>query len=185
MPRPTNKSDLIAAADTRFAALWALIDTLSEAQQHGSFAFGADFLQKQKEAHWHRDKNIRDVLVHLHEWHRLLLNWINENRQGRPRPFLPPPYNWETYPQMNAAFWAQHQNTPYLASKTMLKASHVEVVRTLMLFSDEELFGKKHFSWTGTTTLGSYCVSATASHYDWAIKKINAHIRWTGTPANS
>ncbi|MGO3678157.1 MAG: ClbS/DfsB family four-helix bundle protein, partial [Microbacteriaceae bacterium] len=33
------------------------------------------------------------------------------------------------------------------------------------------------FPWTGTTSLGSYCVSATSSHYDWAIKKIRAHIR--------
>ena len=40
------------------------------------------------------------------------------------------------------------------------------------VFSDEELFTKRFFSWTGTTTLGSYCVSATSSHYDWAIKKL-------------
>ncbi|MFC2579722.1 MAG: ClbS/DfsB family four-helix bundle protein, partial [Bacteroidota bacterium] len=33
------------------------------------------------------------------------------------------------------------------------------------------------FDWTGTSTLGAYCVSATASHYDWAIKKIKVHIR--------
>lgn len=30
----------------------------------------------------------------------------------------------------------------------------------------------KFFNWTGTTSLGSYCVSATSSHYDWAMKKI-------------
>lgn len=27
------------------------------------------------------------------------------------------------------------------------------------------------------TNLGSYCVSATASHYDWAMKKIKKHIK--------
>jgi hypothetical protein len=33
------------------------------------------------------------------------------------------------------------------------------------------------FPWTGGATLGAYCVSATASHYDWAMKKIKAHIK--------
>ncbi len=44
-------------------------------------------------------------------------------------------------------------------------------------FSNDELFTKGVFDWTGTTTLGSYCISATASHYDWAIKKLKAHIK--------
>jgi hypothetical protein len=34
-----------------------------------------------------------------------------------------------------------------------------------------------HFTWTGTTSLGSYCVSASSSHYDWAMKKIKNHIK--------
>ena len=38
-------------------------------------------------------------------------------------------------------------------------------------FTNEELFTKAHFPWTGTTSLDSYCVSATSSHYEWAIKK--------------
>jgi hypothetical protein len=41
--------------------------------------------------------------------------------------------------------------------------------------SDEELFEKKHFSWTGTTSVGAYCISAGPSHYDWAMKKIKQY----------
>ena len=44
-------------------------------------------------------------------------------------------------------------------------------------FSNDELFSKKYFDWTGTTTLGSYCVSATSSHYDWAIKDIKKALK--------
>ncbi len=44
-------------------------------------------------------------------------------------------------------------------------------------FTNEELFTNKYFPWTGTTSVGSYCVSSTSSHYDWAIKKINKHKR--------
>ena len=42
-------------------------------------------------------------------------------------------------------------------------------------FSDKELFEKNVFPWVGGSTLGSYFVSATSSHYDWAIKKLKAH----------
>jgi hypothetical protein len=48
-------------------------------------------------------------------------------------------------------------------------------VRDVLVY--EELFAKKAFSWTGTTTLGAYCVSATSSHYDWAIKKLKNHLK--------
>lgn len=44
-------------------------------------------------------------------------------------------------------------------------------------FSNDELFAKGAFDWTGTSTLGAYCVSATSSHYDWAMKKIKLHIK--------
>ncbi|MCF0255123.1 ClbS/DfsB family four-helix bundle protein [Bacteroides heparinolyticus] len=40
-------------------------------------------------------------------------------------------------------------------------------------FRKGELFTKKKFDWTGTSTLGNYCVSS--NHYDWAIKKQKIH----------
>ena len=36
-------------------------------------------------------------------------------------------------------------------------------------------FSKGVYKWVGGSTLGSYFVSATASHYDWAMKKLKAH----------
>ena len=32
-----------------------------------------------KEAHWGRDKNVRDVLIHLYEWHQLLIKFVEHN----------------------------------------------------------------------------------------------------------
>jgi len=120
---------------------------------------------------------LRDVLVHLYEWHQLLLHWIQNNKEGVAVNFLPEPYNWKSYPQMNVEFWKKHQNTSLTEAKTNLKESHSKVMMLIDSFSDEELFTKKHFSWTGTTNLGSYCISATSSHYDWATKKIKKHIK--------
>jgi hypothetical protein len=94
-----------------------------------------------------------------------------------PKPFLPEPYNWKTYPAMNVEFWRKHQNTPLADAKSMLRDSHNEVMALIETFSNDELFARKHFAWTGTSTLGAYCVSATASHYDWAIKKLKTHMK--------
>lgn len=42
-------------------------------------------------------------------------------------------------------------------------------------FSNDELFTKGVYKWTGGTSLGSYFVSSTLSHYDWALKKLKVH----------
>jgi len=173
MPRPKTKPDLIKAASDQFEKMWQLIDSMTDDERNATFNFGEAF--NQKEAHWKRDKNLRDVLVHLYEWHQLLLNWITANQNGEAKPFLPAPYNWKTYGDMNVMFWEKHQSTSYADSKTMLFDSHKKVLAVLESFTNDELFESKHFSWTGTTTLGSYCISATASHYDWAMKKIKTH----------
>ena len=175
MARPTTKSDLIKAADEQFEKMWKLIDSMTDDEQKATFNFGDNL--NRKESHWARDKNLRDVFVHLHEWHQLLLNWVEANQNGRAKPFLPEPYNWKTYPEMNVGFWEKHQTTPYADSKKMLRDSHRKVLKLIEKFSDKELFEKKHFAWTGTSSLGSYCISATSSHYDWAIKKIKTHIK--------
>lgn len=76
MPRPTNKADLLQAAEMQFQKLQNLITSLSEQAQVSDFSFDEGFLARQKEAHWKRDHNLRDVLIHLYEWHQLLLHWI-------------------------------------------------------------------------------------------------------------
>jgi hypothetical protein len=166
MPRPTTKQELLLAGNAQFAKLWELINSMTEEQQNTAFSFED------------RDRNIRDVLVHLFEWHQLLLNWTKANQEGEKKSFLPEPYNWKTYRVMNVEMiWEKHQDTPYGKSREMVKESHGEVMALIEAFSDEELFTKKYFPWTGTSSLGGYCVSVTSSHYDWAMKKIKTHAK--------
>ncbi|WBX75870.1 ClbS/DfsB family four-helix bundle protein [Tenacibaculum ovolyticum] len=163
MARPKTKEELNNLSEKNFQKLFDLINSLTKEEQISNFLFED------------RDKNIRDILVHLFEWHQLLLNWVNSNTSGTESSFLPKPYNWRTYPKLNIEFWKKHQKTPYDESIELLKESHLNAMKVINSFSNDELFIKKHFSWTGTTSLGSYCVSATSSHYDWAIKKIKKH----------
>lgn len=78
---------------------------------------------------------------------------------------------------MNVEFWKKHQSTSLTEAKTKLKESHKDVMALIESYSNDELFVKGTLAWTGTSPLGSYCVSVTASHYDWAMKKIKVHIK--------
>ena len=173
MARPKTKENLMIAAKENFEKLNTLISKMSDKELTTPFDFSKD--EKKKEAHWKRDKNLRDVLIHLYEWHQLILNWVESNQKGEEKPFLPEPYNWRTYGDMNVEFWKKHQNTSLEDATKALQKSHKEVLKLAENFTNEELFSKKVYKWVGGSTLGSYFVSVTSSHYDWAMKKLKAH----------
>lgn len=165
MSRPKNKDELLQASSDLYQKLTTLFNQLSLEQMQGSFCFDD------------RDKNIRDVIIHLYEWHQLLLKWVNANQLGMKQSFLPKPYNWKTYQKLNIEFFNKHQKTSLDYAMKLINQSHVDVIAMINLFSNDQLFTKKYYDWTGTTSLGSYCVSATSSHYVWAINKIKKYIK--------
>lgn len=175
MPRPTTKRDLLFVAKKNYEKLNLLITKMTEKELQTVFDFSED--TKKKEAHWQRDKNLRDVLIHLYEWQQLLLNWVHANQKGESRPFLPAPYNWKNYGELNVEFWKKHQKTSLEDASTMLRRSHNDVLELAEKFTNDELFAKGVYPWTGGSTLGAYFVSSTSSHYDWALKKLRAHQR--------
>ncbi len=173
MPRPQNKEDLIKSATEEFMKLTQLIDSLTEQELSTPFDFTND--AKKTEAHWRRDKNVRDVIMHLYEWHQLLLKWLDNNQQGIRKPFLMEGYNWKTYGDMNQIFWENCQNISLPEARELLSRSHEAVMKRIETISNEDLFAKGVYDWVGTSCIGSYFISTTGSHYDWAIKKIKAH----------
>ena len=173
MSRPATKKELINTAMDNYTKLNKIILELTDKELSVPFDFSGD--EKKKEAHWRRDKNLRDILVHLYEWHQLILNWVYSNQKGIKASFLPEPYNWKTYGDMNVEFWKKHQNTSLEDASKMFHKSHIDVLTLAETFTNEELFSKDFYKWVGGSTLGSYFVSATSSHYDWAIKKLKAH----------
>ena len=81
---------------------------------------------------------------------------MNANAAGEGRPFLPEPCTWRTYGDMNVVLWRKQQETPLEEARGLLEESHNVVMALAEGFSDEELFHKGRFDWTGRTTLGSH-----------------------------
>lgn len=92
MPRARNKDDLVKFSSENYSKLIEMISRMTENQLNTSFDFSDD--KSKKEAHWSRDKNVRDVLIHLYEWHCLLLQFIKNNETVNDKKsaiaFLPP-----------------------------------------------------------------------------------------------
>lgn len=175
MSRAKTKNELLEAAVEEYDKLLLMIENMTEKELSVEFDFSG--FPNKKEAHWSRDKCIRDIIIHLYEWHMLLIKWEEANRGGKNEAFLPEPYNFRTIADMNIGFFNKHQQTKLEDAYILLNDSHGKVLEIIEMYSDEELFTKKYFNWTGSSSLGSYCVSATSSHYNWAMKKLKAHKR--------
>ena len=175
MPRPRNKNELIKAMNDEFIKLCKLLENTPN-----------EILKSDFEAPLPtntRDKNARDVLIHLYEWQQMLQNFIKNNltfndskfiTKNEISPFLPSPYNWKTYPKLNVELWQKHQKTSFETALNLLKESHQSIFNVVQNLSDEELFEKRYFNFTGSTNLGSYIISSTSSHYIWAIKQLKS-----------
>ena len=168
MARPTDKNSLLQAADQGYRTLVALIESIPVEWREAPFAFED------------RDKNVRDVLAHLAEWHRYMRRWYDDGMAGE-KPKIPREgYTWTTLPALNLAIWEAAQSTPLAQALEDLAATHADMVSLITAHTDEELFTKKLYPWTGTTSLGSFLVSTTSSHYDWARKKLRKAIKAWG-----
>lgn len=158
MPRPTTKKDLLAQSRGNYEALNAFMDGLSPADRERDFAPGT------------MNRNIRDVLAHLHHWHTLMLGWYAVGMKGG-KPEMPfKGYTWASTPALNRTIHEQYSDMPLKKARALFEHSHTEVMAMIERHSDAELFIKKRYPWTGSTSLGAYLVSCTSSHYDWALK---------------
>ena len=118
------------------------------------------------------NKNVRDVLTHLHHWHLMLLEWHSIGMKGK-KPDMPAKgYTWRTLPDLNRKIWEHYQTTSIQESQQLLNSSYSNIQQLIQDHTDEELFEKKRYAWTGSTSLGAYLISNTCSHYHWAIKLI-------------
>jgi hypothetical protein len=160
MPRPTNKNDLIEAASSGYEKLLGLIDELPANLLTAEFGFED------------RDRNIRDVLAHLVAWQHMMSRWYGEGMAGQ-KPAIPAPgYTFAQTPALNHEIWESAQSQSLEDVRPEFQKTHQDMMALIAAHTDEELFTKKHYKWTGTTSLGAYLISATSSHYDWALKKL-------------
>lgn len=160
MARPQTKEELLLLSQGNMDKLLTYIDALPEAEQLTEFPEGT------------LNRNIRDVLGHLHHWHLMMAQWYEVGMDGQ-KPEMPAPgFTWKTVPELNRQIRETYSEIPLSEVRELVKESHLVLRQLIHQHSEEELFEKKYYGWTGSTSLAAYLISATSSHYDWALKLI-------------
>lgn len=168
MPRPTTRSELIAAGSQEFDRLQAVLDGIDP--------------RVSNDVEWQaaiedRSRNPRDVVTHVHAWHLMVARWCREGDEGGSPEVPGGGHTWREIPAINDEIWHRFTDTPYQVARDLLDASHREVMGLIEAHSDAQLFGTGAYAWTRTSTLGAYFVSCTSSHYIWGRKTLRAILK--------
>lgn len=158
MARPKNKTELLEAAQENYQKLLAYTSELPQELVETEFPDG--FL----------NRNVRDVIAHLYHWHTLIQGWIQVGKKDK-KPEIPAKgYTWKTTPGLNRFIQHKYSTISLDEAKELLDTTHKQMIEIIQSYTNDELFEKKRYKWTGTTSLAAYLISGTSSHYDWALK---------------
>lgn len=160
MPVPKTQEELIQQSQETYRKLNTLIDSYSLREQESEFSPGT------------MNRNIRDVLGHLHCWHVMLNDWYQVGMKGG-NPVMPAKgYTWKDTQALNRKIWEDCQEIELEGIRNQLNESFLLIQEMIGKHTTEELFEKKRFHWTGSSNLATYIRVNTASHYTWAYKLI-------------
>ncbi|WP_396590698.1 ClbS/DfsB family four-helix bundle protein [Allomuricauda sp. R78024] len=160
MPRPKTKEELLELSLANYQKLNDFIHSFSKTEQEKDFPKGT------------MNRNIRDVLGHLHHWHLMFLNWYEVGMKGE-KPSIPSEgYNWRTLPALNKKIYEKYMSLSLDEVRERFYTSHAKITDLVVSHSNIELFVRKHYGWTGNNAMGAYIIGVLSSHYDWAHKLI-------------
>jgi hypothetical protein len=160
MPRPKNKEELIELSEKNFKRLNDYLDQLSSKELNKEFPKG------------YLNRSIRDVIAHLHHWNLMVLDWYKVGLTGE-KPDIPTKgYTWKTLPDLNKEIQNMYVTMTLEEARSHFISSFDHIRELIKNRSNEELFEKKRYNWTGSTSLGAYLISVSSSHFDWAYKLI-------------
>ncbi len=163
MSRPATRSELLDRIDSDFEALLGEVDRVAPDLRAAPGAC--------------EEWSVKDLLAHLDAWHELVLAWERAGRAGDQVAIPAPGLTWAQTPQLNDGIWRRTRGDSWDDVMARLVASHAAIRTVVASYSEDDLFTKRRFAWTGSTSVGSYAVSATTSHYDWARGLIRRFVR--------
>ena len=163
MSRPTSRAELLERATSEFEALMDAVEGIDAEHRLGPSGYPRG--------------SVKDMLAHLDAWHRMFIEWERVGRTGEVAEMPAPGHTWKTTPALNMEIHARRVDDPWDQVVDGLPATHAEELQAIEAYSEAELFEKRRYRWTGSTSVGSYAVSATTSHYDWAMNHLRKSIK--------
>jgi len=163
MARPMNKEQLISFAQNEYTKLMDLISKLNEKQRDSEYVFD--------------NRTTKDIVAHLYAWQLLELDWYKEGMKGN-KPDIPAKgYTFKDSPALNEKLYQEYKNIKWKELFDKFKISHNSLLKIIESHTNDELYTKKKYIWTGSTDMAVYFRSALSSHYVWAQGLIKKHFK--------
>lgn len=162
MPTPKNKKELIEFSSKNYELLMEKIKELPKEE-----------LIKPRQ----KGKSIKDHLAHLYAWQLMMETWYKNGMKNIKIEMPAPGYTWKEIPKLNKKIDQEYKKTPLKEILKNLNKSHKKMLTIMNKHSNKELFTKKLYPWTGSSSLAIYLRGATSSHYNWAIKRIKKDLK--------
>ncbi|MBD3280070.1 ClbS/DfsB family four-helix bundle protein [Candidatus Dojkabacteria bacterium] len=163
MARAQTKKQLLEFGEEEFAKL---IDLAKQYKEKG-------FLKEKI----FDNRIVKDILAHIHAWHELAFVWYEEGMNDGQPEIPAPGYTFKDAPALNEKLYQDFKDTSWDEIVKKLKKSHKKLMKIIGGHSEEELFTKKKYKWTGSTSMGSYFASAASSHYVWGSELLRKKLK--------
>ncbi len=161
--RYTSKKDFIKDIEKELNTLNGLIQDLDD----------KDYLSPNVCGKW----SLKDILAHLHEWHKLALGWYKTGLRNEIPEMPVRGYKWNQIRELNNEFYLRNKDKSLASVKAKFRKTHNEIMTLIKTLSEEQLLKPGYFSWTTKYPLTTYLHPNTSGHYRWAIKHIKRWLR--------
>jgi hypothetical protein len=170
MAHPRTKAELLAQTRAERDALLERLAGLNAEQMARPGPYG-----------W----SAKDFVAHLCEWERLLFGWYECGLRGE-KPALPAEgYTWRTMDALNQAILERRRSDPVDSVMAAWRQTSDQLIELVAGLSEEDLFGKRRFAWTGGSTLAGYVYECGPNHYRWAAGEIDKALEPRERPARA
>jgi len=146
MPKPINKTQLIQACKAEQVKLLSFIESIPLEKRQDDFINPG------------LNKNIRDVIGHLHHWHLLFLGWYDVGMKGEKPKMPTADHKWNQMPLLNQEIQRIYLDKSLNEVLKLQEDSYLKLLKIIETHTDAELFTKKKYTWTGSTSLAIYII---------------------------
>lgn len=163
MSRFTSRQELLDDADQARARLERLLASIPDEAKLVEVTDGM---------------SVKDFLTHRTEWGRMAMAWYTKARSGGIPAVPSETYGWGRLKELNAEIHARFADTPLDEAESQFRLVHDQLRDMIAGCTEDELFTKRYYPFTGSSDLATYFTSATGGHDRSAYTHIN---RWWRT----
>lgn len=116
--------------------------------------------------------SVKDFLAHRTEWGRMMIRWYTEAKDGQSPAVPSEAFKWNQLKALNADIHDRYADIALDDATVAFDSVNTRLFGLIDGCSEDELFSKGVYAFTGKSDLATYFSSSTGGHYRSAFKHI-------------